>query len=205
MKLVNIYRSTPVLVLVLLLSGCGDSPELPRLDGDAVILAFGDSLTYGNGADKKQSYPAVLEGLLGREVVNAGVSGEISEQGLKRLPGLLDKHRPDLLILCHGGNDILRQKDMNEMANNLRTMIGLAGERGVPVIMLGVPRPGLFLSSADTYKEIADAADVLFIEDLIPDILSDKSLKSDTVHPNADGYRRMAESIYAILKDAGAV
>lgn len=205
MKLVNLNRNIRVLVLVLLLSGCGDSPELPSLQEDAVILAFGDSLTHGNGADKNQSYPAVLESLLGRKVINAGVSGEISEQGLKRLPGLLDQHRPDLLILCHGGNDILRQKDMNETADNLRAMIDLAGERGVPVVMLGVPRPGLFLSSADIYKEIADAADVLFIEDLIPDILGDKSLKSDTVHPNADGYRRMAESIYALLQESGAV
>lgn len=204
MKL-HIYRCIPVLVLALFLAACGDSPQLPRLDKDAVILAFGDSLTYGNGADKNQSYPAVLENLVGRKVVNAGVSGEISEQGLRRLPGLLDQHQPDLLILCHGGNDILRQKDMNEMANNLRAMIGLAGERGIPVVMLGVPRPGLFLSSADIYKDIADATDVLFIEDLIPDILGDKSLKSDTVHPNADGYRRMAEGIYAMLRDAGAV
>jgi len=193
-----------LIAVVFAVTACDEAPELPRLNDDAVILAFGDSLTYGKGAGKNQSYPAVLETLLNRKVINAGVSGEVSTHGLRRLPGLLDQHSPELLILCHGGNDILRQMDMAEMANNIRAMIRHAGDRGIPVVMLGVPRPGLFLSSADVYREIAETTDVLFIEDLIPDILGNRSFKSDTVHPNAEGYRHMAEAIYAILREAGA-
>jgi len=197
----------PVLcVLLLFISACGDeTPRLSPLSSDAVILAFGDSLTYGNGAKENESYPAVLQELSGRMVINAGVSGEESEPGLKRLVGVLEKYQPQLLILCHGGNDLLRKKDLNKMESNIRNMIQLAKDKNIPVVMLGVPKPGLFLSSFEVYKKIADSTDIVFMEDLIPEILADKSLKSDTVHPNKDGYQVMAESIYSTLKESGAL
>jgi lysophospholipase L1-like esterase len=91
------------------------------------------------------------------------------------------------------------------MGENVRKMISLAAERDIPVVLLGVPRPGLFLSSADIYEEIADTMGVVFIEDLIPDVLSDKSLKSDVAHPNQHGYERIAKSIYDVLQDLGAI
>ncbi len=194
-----------IVLLVFLPAACGDKPQLPKLDGDAVILAFGDSLTEGKGAKREQSYPAVLERLSNRKVINAGVSGEVSAKGLERLPGLLDSHKPDLLILCHGGNDILQQKKLDQTANNIRRMIKHARERGIPVVMLGVPRFGLFLSTAEIYPEIAESTGVIFMKDLIPDILGDRSLKSDNVHPNADGYRRMAEAIHKLLQKRGAI
>ena len=197
----------PVLcVLMLFISACGDeTPRLSPLSSDAVILAFGDSLTHGNGAKENESYPAVLQELSGRMVINAGVSGEESEPGLNRLLGVLEKYKPQLLILCHGGNDLLRKKDLNKMESNIRNMIQLAKDKNIPVVMLGVPKPGLFLSSFEVYKKIADSTDIVFMEDLIPEILADKSLKSDTVHPNKDGYQVMAESIYSTLKDYGAL
>lgn len=194
-----------IAILCLLAGACSEPAGLPALNDDAVILAFGDSLTRGRGARESESYPAVLERLSGRTVINAGVSGELSAQGLARLPGLLDRHRPGLLILCHGGNDILRKLDLDRMAANVREMIALAAGRDIPVILLGVPEPGLFLSSADQYAEIAETTGVIFMEDVIADVLSDSSLKSDTVHPNDDGYRTMAEAIYAMLREQGAV
>lgn len=195
-----------VAVVLIVLPGCGtDTPQLPPLSGDAVILAFGNSLTHGTGAPGEASYPFVLEQLSARTVINAGVPGEVSAQGLKRLPDLLDQHSPDLLILCHGGNDILRKKNMADMQNNLRTMIAAARERDIPVLMLAVPKFGLFPSAAPEYREVAESTGVLFIEDLVPEILRDKSLKSDTVHPNADGYGVMARAIHRKLQAAGAL
>jgi lysophospholipase L1-like esterase len=188
-----------------LLAGCSDEIALPKLSTDAVILAFGDSLTHGNGAATEESYPAVLEKLSGHKVINAGISGEQTGPGLKRLPGLLEQHKPQLMILCHGGNDFLRKKDMGKMESNLRTMINLAESKDISVVLLGVPKPGLFLSSADVYQKIAESSNVVFIEDLVADVLSDNSLKSDTVHPNKDGYRVMAETIYSVLKGKGAL
>lgn len=199
-------RKFTLLILLVLLASCGEAPpELRRLSSDATILAFGDSLTFGTGAGKEKGYPAVLQSLSGRTVINAGVPGEVSEEGLKRLPALLKKHQPELLILCHGGNDILRKKDLKKMQSNLRSMIKLAEEKEIPVVLLGVPKFGLFLSAAPEYLEIAEQLDVVFLEDLVPDILSDKSLKSDTVHPNASGYRKMAMTIHEVLKESGAL
>jgi acyl-CoA thioesterase-1 len=194
-----------LLCVLAAITACSDQITLPPLADDALILTFGDSLTRGNGAGEAESYPAILGQLSGRKVINAGVSGELSEQGLNRLPALLDQHKPDLLILCHGGNDILRKQDINQMGANIRAMIQLARDRNIPVVLLGVPQPGLFLSSAKIYREIAEATGVIFIEDLIPDVLGDRSLKSDTVHPNGNGYRKIAEEIFSLLMNTGAV
>ncbi len=188
-----------------ILIACGSSNDLPRLSSSAVILSFGDSLTKGKGADDHQSYPAILQNLTNRKVINAGINGEISEEGLNRLPALLEQHSPDLLILCHGGNDILQKRDLNIMGENVRKMIAMAAQRNIPVVLLGVPRPGLFLSSDEIYSKIADETSVVFIEDLIPDVLSDKSLKSDIAHPNSNGYEQIAKTIYDVLQDHGAI
>lgn len=189
-----------------LVGGCGGEPvPLPPLAPDAVILAFGDSLTHGTGARDYQSYPAVLAERIGRRVVNAGVPGEETDRGLRRLPKLLDRHRPDLVILCHGGNDILRKRDPASTEVNLRRMIGHMRERGIPVVLIAVPNIGLFLSPADLYTELAEGEGVPIEDDVLADILGDNRYKSDHVHPNAAGYARMAEAIEALLVRHGAL
>lgn len=200
-----IRRNFYLLLICLCLAACENKPQLPRLSDDAVLLSFGDSLTFGTGAAKNESYPKVLEQLSGHTVINAGVPGEISEQGLLRLPGLLAQHRPNLLILCHGGNDMLKKKDLNQASDNIHKMIQLAQQQGIPVILIAVPKPGLFLNPAAMYRNIAESTGVLLIDDLIPEVLSDANLKSDPVHPNKAGYRKIAEHIVSVLRQNGAI
>jgi acyl-CoA thioesterase I len=178
---------------------------LPLLPSDAVILAFGDSITFGTGAAPAESYPAVLAGLVNRKVVNAGVPGEITRAGLARLPRALEDHQPRLLILIHGGNDLLRGLDPKETAGNLRAMIGLARERGIPVVLVSVPAPDLSLSPPPFYREVASETGVAWEEKALVKILGKGSLKSDLIHPNAAGYRRLAEALATLLRAAGAV
>ena len=194
-------------VLLLLISACNKPPKpLSKLPSDAVILAFGDSLTFGTGASTNNDYPSILAELAHRDVINEGVPGEVSADGSKRLPALLDEYQPQLLVLIHGGNDLLKKIPEQETFANLDSMIVEAKNRNIPVIMMGVPKPGLiFMESADIYQAIAKRDDILIDLDTLPTILGDNDLKSDLIHPNNAGYRQMATNIFNLLKDAGAL
>lgn len=197
-----------LLGLMLLVSiGCGQSaPTMDKLTDDGVILAFGDSLTYGTGASGGQDYPSVLSQLTGHEVINAGIPGEISQEGLKRLPDLLDQYQPALLILMHGGNDILRKLPVEQTRANLQAMIAAAKQRNIQVVLLGVPKFSLLLlSSAEFYGELADSEALVADLQTLPEILSDNQLKADTVHPNSKGYRLLAERIADLLRERGVI
>lgn len=191
--------------LLLIASGCGQQVKLPPLAPDSVLLAFGDSLTFGTGANENESYPAQLEKMAGRRVVREGVPGEVSEAGLARLPAILDEHRPRVLLLCHGGNDFLQRLPKAKAAENLRAMIRLAKARGIDVLLIGTPEPGLTVSTAAFYAEIAKEFRIPYEGDVLSKILRDAGLKADQVHPNALGYRLMAERVYALLQKAGAL
>lgn len=184
---------------------CSGQPKLPPLSTDAVILAFGDSLTFGTGAGEQQSYPEVLAGLTGRKVVNAGVPGEVSKDGLERLPGVLEEVRPDLLILCHGGNDMLRRQDQQQLRDNLVNMLEMARDQGIAVLMVAVPEPGLALKPPALYQELAKEFAIPLEKEVIVSILKKSELKSDQVHPNAAGYQRMAEAFADLLRKSGAL
>ena len=181
------------------------SSQSPRLASNAVILAFGDSLTFGTGAAPGESYPAVLERLVGRRVVNEGEPGEITGEGLERLPEVLKREKPTLLILCHGANDHLRFFDKRRVAANLRAMIRLAREKGAGVVLVAVPSLGITLSPEPFYLEIVTEMGLPIEEEALTMVLSDGSLKSDYIHPNAAGYRRLAKWIAALLRKNGAV
>jgi acyl-CoA thioesterase-1 len=193
------------LSLAALAAGCGDSAKLAPLAPDAVILAFGDSLTYGTGASEAESYPAQLEALIGRRVVGAGVPGEVSADALARLPGVLEEVRPQLLILCIGGNDFLRNLGSAQVEANVRRMIGLAKAHGAGVLLIGTPEKGLLLKPPGFYAALAKDAGVPYEGDVIGEILRNAELKSDPIHPNAKGYRLIAERVAGRLRKAGAL
>lgn len=194
------------LVIGIAIAGCGGpAVKLPRLPADAVVLAFGDSLTFGTGTTPDKSYPAALERNIGHKVVAAGIPGEVSAAGLARLPEVLDQVQPKLLILCHGGNDMLRKLSTRQASDNIRAMVSMARSRGIEVVLLGVPSPGLLLSTADHYDEIAKEMKLAYEDKTLARILSDSALKADAFHPNADGYQRLADMIAELLKKSGAI
>lgn len=190
--------------LLLLIAACS-SPELEPLQPGGRVLAFGDSLTYGVGTTRENSYPAVLSKLAGLEVINAGVSGETTAGGLARLGRELDESQPELMILLEGGNDILQNHNLAETKANLAAMIELAASRDIAVVLLGVPEKKLFSSAAPIYGQLAQEYQLVFDDSLVASLLRSPSYKSDPVHLNAEGYRKMAESIQQLLQDSGAL
>ncbi len=195
-----------LLVVCVSLAGCGEGvPALPKLAPDDVVLAFGDSLTYGIGAQPEESYPEVLSALIGREVVAAGEPGEQTAAGVERLGRVLDLYRPKIMLLCLGGNDMLRKVAPEVIEANLRGMIEDARSQGVAVVLIGVPEPALFGGTASFYARIAEDLHTPFEGDVLNDILKNNEYKSDPIHPNARGYRLLAQALAELLRRAGAV
>jgi acyl-CoA thioesterase I len=195
-----------LLLVALVVAGCGDkAAKLPKLAPSDVVVAFGDSLTFGTGAAEDESYPAVLSKSIGRTVIRAGVPGEVTAQGLARLPDVISEHNPRLVIVCLGGNDMLRKVADAEIRRNLAAIVKLLKDRGIATVLVGVPRPALITSAPEFYAEIAKEHGVPYEGKVVTSVLYSNETKSDPIHPNAKGYRLMADAIEQLLRKAGAL
>jgi acyl-CoA thioesterase I len=193
-------------MLALCLAGCGNKvPAVAKLSANDVVLAFGDSLTFGTGATAEESYPAVLGQLIGRTVVRSGVPGEQTAAGLERLPEVLDEYKPRLVIVCLGGNDMLRKGTPQNIEANLRRILGMIKSRGLDAMLIGVPTPTLITRPPDFYFNLAREFAIPYEGDIITSVLYKSELKSDPIHPNAAGYRKVAEAVARLMRDAGAL
>jgi acyl-CoA hydrolase len=203
---------------LLALAGC--SRRAPAANASAVpsgatVLALGDSLTQGVGADPAASYPALLAGLTGWKVINGGVAGDTSAQALQRLPGLLAEHRPALMIVGIGGNDFLRRLSAEETENNLRRSVAFAREAGAQVLIVAVPQPTLGAAIGAAAGVASALADHPLYETVARDlgvplhaggwarVLADARLRADQIHANADGYRVFTEGLVDSLRRSG--
>lgn len=170
---------------------------------------LGDSLSAGYGLTPEQAWPARLAAASGWNVVNAGVSGDTSAEGKARLPSLLEEHKPAAVMIELGGNDMLRKVPTAETRANLTEIIGLVKSAGAVPILMAIPRPSVVgaaigsLSAAEVYGELAKEQTVFLVEDAIPDVLSDKELKLDALHPNETGQRELAKKVAEELKAGG--
>lgn len=200
--------SALLLVFLAASAGCHRErvPTLPPLPGGAKILAFGDSLTFGTGVNPPDSYPSQLEAIIHHPVVNAGVPGDTTADGLARLEAALDDDAPALVILCLGGNDMLRQESRATLRANLAAMIETIRARKLSLVLVGVPEPKILsLHAEPVYAELAQQYGLPIENEVLADVLGDRDLKSDQIHANEKGYRLVAEKIAALLKKAGAV
>jgi lysophospholipase L1-like esterase len=199
------HRFFIALLAVFLLAACDRAPTLPKLSPHDVIVAFGDSLTHGTGASEETAYPAVLASLTGRTVINAGVPGDTTGSALQRLPAVLDEYKPRLVLLCLGGNDMLRKQPDTATENNLRLLVQTIRASGAEVVLIGVPAPTLFGGAPDFYARVAKDMRLPLEEDVFSDVLRDNRLKADPIHANAAGYRVIAERLAEFLRETGAL
>lgn len=205
MFLPKAYNFLVSILCAFLLLACSDSPTLNPLTDNDIILAFGDSLTVGVGTSENNNYPTVLALLSDMQVVGSGVSGEETTQGLQRLPRVLDDVQPSLVILLEGGNDILRNRSVQQIKSNLASMIEIIQSREIDVLLVGVPEKKLFSDVAPLYEELAEEYQLVLADDQLSSLLRNNEYKSDAVHLNSQGYRMLAESIHNLLVKHGAL
>jgi acyl-CoA thioesterase I len=186
--------------LACILVGCGNE-KLPVIPAGSTVLVLGDSLSYGTGAAEHQDYPTLLAQNTGWNMINAGVPGDTSEQGLARLPALLEEHQPTLLMIVLGGNDFLKKVPLSQTVANLNNMIQMGQSKSITTILVAIPdyQPvkAAFggLSDHALYATLAKETQTPLIEDVFSPVLSKNALKADYVHPNAQGYRQVEERL----------
>jgi acyl-CoA thioesterase-1 len=212
----------PILCCVLALASCSGNARVsipPREAGapalaipaDAPTVVFlGDSITAGLGLDADEAFPAVLQAALAEEglpfrLVNAGVSGDTSAGGLRRLDWVL-KSEPRVLVVELGGNDGLRGQAVDGIEANLRAIVERAEEKGVRVLLLGMRIPPSYgadyaASFAALYEHLALEETLAFVPFFMEGVGGDPRLNQpDGLHPTAAGHRRLAENILPALR-----
>lgn len=191
------------------LAACGRKPPRAQaLPAGAAVLALGDSLTSGVGASADTAYPAVLQRLTGWKVVNGGVSGDTSAQALDRLPGLLQKHNPALVIVSIGGNDFLRRQSSATTRANVQRICADARTSGAQVLLVAVPELSLMatvgrLSDHALYEEVAEELKIPLHRKGWSGVLAQERLRSDQIHANAAGYEQFAQGLVETLTTTG--
>ena len=179
-------------------------PTLPE------VIFLGDSLTAGLGLDEDLSFPSLIQQRidaagLGYSVVNAGVSGDTSAGGLRRLEWAL-QGQPRVLVVALGGNDGLRGLAPEELQRNLATIIERGQQAGLRVVLAGMEAPpnngpDYTARFRRVYPELAKTYQVPLIPFLLDGVAGDPSLnQADGIHPNPDGARRVADMVWKVLE-----
>ena len=167
----------------------------------SAIVAFGDSLTFGYGANPGEDYPSRLGQRIGATILNAGVSGDTTEGALARIDADVLSKNPRIVIVGLGGNDYLRSTPIATTEQNLRAIVRRIQNARAMVVLLGFEFPSLNANYDAMYERVAEEEKCLLVPDLLAGILRDPALKSDEIHPNARGYELMAERIAEPLRE----
>lgn len=165
------------------------------------IVALGDSLFAGIGATAGNDLPSLLEKLSGQEIINMGISGNTTAQGLARVEEVIEKN-PKVVLVLLGGNDFLRKVPIDETFKNIDDIVTRIQSTGAVVVLLGV-RGGLLSDPyEERFEEIAKNRGTLYVSDVLDGILTNRKYMSDAIHPNDAGYQKIADRVYLMLEKA---
>lgn len=176
------------------------------------IVFLGDSLTEGYGVTKEEAFPSLVEEMIKKDlkkdvtVINAGVSGSTTSDGLSRLKWYMKK-KPSLVFVALGANDGLRGLDLNKSQKNLEEIIEYAQNSNAKVLLAGMlipPNYGPEYSERfrQMYQELKDKYDLKTMPFLLKGVAGEKELNlADGIHPNAEGHKIIAENVFIFLKE----
>lgn len=177
------------------------TPEIKNRDsrGESIV-AFGDSLVRGVGASNNHDFVSLLSARIKQPIINLGVSGNTTADGLARINQVLET-KPKIVILLLGGNDYLKRLPISQTFQNLAQIVSQIQESGAMVLLLGI-RGGLLTDSYDdNFADFARQHQVAFVPNVLADLLGNDAYMSDTIHPNDAGYAKIADKIEPVLRN----
>jgi len=163
------------------------------------IVCFGDSLTFGTGARSGMDYPSQLSLMIGLPVINEGVPGDTTAMALNRLDDLLE-HQPSIVLLTLGGNDLKNGISREEAFRNLELIINRIQDVGALVVLGGLEIRFHGRGFGKAYEELGKEAGAVLVPDVLLDIIENRNLMSDVIHPNREGYTIMAQHFFKALQ-----
>ena len=162
------------------------------------IICFGDSLTHGYGATNEQTYPYFLQQLTNIPVVNKGINGNTSKDGLDRIDDIL-QFKNSLVIVEFGANDFFQQIQISETKKHIEQIIDKLQQNNDIVVLVSTEDKQLN-KLHNMLKSLAKEKNVLFVNGILNEIWNNRELFSDDIHPNSNGYKLVADKIYKNIK-----
>ncbi|MDR1695691.1 MAG: GDSL-type esterase/lipase family protein [Endomicrobium sp.] len=187
------------LIALSLLCGCEAKPLNTGNNGGTDIVAFGDSLTAGNGVDAAFSYPAVLQDISGNTVINLGVSGDTARMGAGRKEEI-GKYNPFMVLIEFGANDAMRMRSLDETKTALEEIVDYTQKLGAAAVIVDTGGDIRMSPYTEMMQQISEEKQAVFVPAIMDGIFTDPRLKSDELHPNAEGYKLIAEKIYKTIE-----
>ena len=188
------------LFLIFTFISCAKDNNFPNPDLEKKIICFGDSLTQGKGANPGETYPDFLQQMTNIPVINLGVSGNTSIQGLERIDEVINQ-KAFMVLVEFGANDFFKKVPIKDTKQAIEEIVDKLQKTGAVVILLSTEDtqlPELY----NTVKKISEDKNTLFIDGILNDIWDNRTLFSDTLHPNSDGYKIVAEKIFKKIEPA---
>jgi acyl-CoA thioesterase I len=163
------------------------------------IICFGDSITFGYGVNQGEDYPAILSKMLGSPVINKGIDGDTTTEALGRFKSDVLDRNPMLVIIEFCGNDFLKQIPKETTLGNIKRMAESAQAKGAMVAIVDISAGLFFADYKALYQALAQETDSIFIPSVLGGIITNPSMKSDFLHPNATGYKIVAQRVYRAI------
>lgn len=163
------------------------------------IVAFGDSLTYGHGAVREQSYPALLARKTARPVVNLGLNGDTAAAAPRRLPDVLAQN-PYMVLIEFGGNDFMRGVALEQSVSAVEQMVDAVQAAGAVAVVVDTGGYYGMKKYTKAYKKLAREKGAVFVPGILDGVFGQRGLMSDQIHPNARGYELVADKVYQAIE-----
>lgn len=195
-----VYIAAACLLLILIYILFPSSYEIKNENPlNETIVCFGDSLTYGTGSSSGMDYPSQLSRILNKEIINMGIPGNTTVDGLARLDIVIEKN-PGYVLITLGGNDLKNRMSKEQAFANLESIIKRLQANGALVIIGGIDVPVWGRGFGKGYEELAEKTGSVLIPNVYKGIIGNRNLMSDAIHPNNKGYSIMANHFYEALK-----